>query len=161
MGPPDLDPRNVLFLRKALIIHMRKMVHSGIIFWPKKLCKRRPFLSDLGMCLSGHQVARKWFHPVLADSGGASLHWLTEVLAGSSQHCLPPESGNIELRLLASGQGPKRALRARTACTTMTSAVYNELRYAVRVPGVPPIKVAGAQKSTFARIPGSEILYRI
>ena len=83
------------------------MVHSEFIFSPEKLCKRRPFLSDLRMGLFLLQIRQDLVRPVCVNSGGASLHPLTRWWPALSWPPLPPESGNIGTRLLPSAEGPK------------------------------------------------------
>ena len=53
------------------------MVHSEFIFWKKKLCKRRRFLSDPGIGSFLIQIRQDLVRTLLSDSGGASLHPLT------------------------------------------------------------------------------------
>ena len=141
MGRPELDPRIVLFLRKALLFHMGKMVHSGIIFWPESSCKRRRFLSDLSLPLFPSQSSQNPVRPVLLDSGGASLPPLTEWWPARSWPPPPPESGNIKRRLLASVRGSEWSFGARKACTTCAQRTLATVTWPAWCPGGPPYKL--------------------
>ena len=86
------------------------MVHSDLIFWSLFPCKRRRFLSDIDIQSFLSQGSQDPVQPVLADSGGLSLHLLTEPSAGVNRLTLPPKSGNMRIRLLASARPSKRSL---------------------------------------------------
>ena len=86
------------------------MVHSGILFWQIKVCKRRRFLSDIKTGLFLSQSCQDPVRPEKTDSGGASLHPLTSWHPALKGSWLLSESGNIENRLLASGGGSKWSL---------------------------------------------------
>ena len=96
------------------------MVHSDVIFWLRKVCKRRRFLSDLVSRLFLSQSSQNPFQPVLMDSGGLSLPPLTEPSAGANRLTLPQESGNMETRPLPSGGPSKRSMCAHMVCTPVT-----------------------------------------
>ena len=135
------------------------MVHSDLIFWQKSSCKRRRFLSISENQVSGSQSCQKHVLAILADSGGPSLLLLTERWPAPLATSTLPESGNIEIRLLASGRPSKRSVGARKACTTRGSPVYMTCSGSYSAREAPPIKVAGGQESTFVRIQGMRILY--
>ena len=83
------------------------MVHSGIIFWQIKLCKRRRFLSDTGIGSFLVKSSQDPVRPVLANSGGPSLQPLPELWPALSRPSPLTKSGNMRIRLLPSGGPPK------------------------------------------------------
>ena len=136
------------------------MVHSDVIFWSKIVCKRRRFLSISQNRLFTIQSSQDPVRHVLPDSGGPSLHPLTECPADLKVSWLPQESGNMRTGLLATG-GPSKWSLVVTSLTYMTCGTCTErchVRYSAR--RAPPIKYSGGPESAFVKFPGMEILYR-
>ena len=107
--------------------------------------------------LSGRKVARKTFQPELPDSGVPSLQLLPERSLGHQGARPRQESGNIERRLLASAEGPKRSLGAVGRVHDMHVHVMHGGMVAYSARRAPPIKVAGVQNHPLAGIPVVEV----
>ena len=137
------------------------MVHSDLIFWSVFSCKRRRFLSDLRTSPFPGQPGQDRFWPVLSNSGGPSLPSLASWSAGLKPADLPPESGNIGIRLLASGGPSKRSFGLLDGAVTCPVRVQYGGGWWYSARRAPPIKVAGALFHDFAGIQEAEIPYRI
>ena len=136
------------------------MVHSGLIFWLEKLCKRRRFLSDLRNQLFLRKAGQDPFQPVLTDSGGPSLPLLTRWWPAHSWPPVPPESGNMRTGLPASGGPSKRSMYAVCTAHNTEDGTAQRCHGATRPGSGPPIKVAGVQITDFELFHEPEFLYR-
>ena len=111
------------------------------------------------MCLSGSQSCQKAVLAILANSGVASLHSLTEVWPAPAGHPQPPESGNNGIRLLASAEGPKVTIAVSASWSEGSGSGARGGMVANSARRAPPIKVAGGQNQASVEIPGMRILY--
>ena len=140
------------------------MVHSGISFWSRKVCKRRRFLSDPRNSLFLSQSSQDPFRTVLTDSGGPSLPSLTRCEPALKASWLLLGSGNMGTRPLPSAEGPKVTVVLVGKCTIVPGTCTGCARddHVRDGPGSgPPIKVAGGQNHTFDGNRATGIPYRV